>query len=268
MRPPERHYRADVLAAIIWGLIQGLTEFLPISSSGHLVVIPAFLNEMGFDIEPPSLAVSAVLHLGTLVAVLVYFRSDVGKVLRFRSDPEGRKIALLVGIGTIPALVGLPLADTLDEFQNTVSNVGWMLMLTGVILIFGQRLATGSRTLIDGRIPDAIVVGIAQAFALIPGISRSGITITAGNGRKFDPLQAARFSFLLGIPAIAGGGLSQLLDLSGSGDLGLEVLVGGIVAAIAGYAAIALLLTVMGRFGLMPFAIYCLLIGGLTVVVF
>ena len=96
-----------MLAAIIWGLIQGLTEFLPVSSSGHLVIIPAFLAELGVDIETPSLAVSAVLHLGTLLAVLIYFRNDVMKVLRLRRDPEGRKIALLVAIGTIPAIIGL-----------------------------------------------------------------------------------------------------------------------------------------------------------------
>ncbi|MCZ6457622.1 MAG: undecaprenyl-diphosphate phosphatase, partial [Actinobacteria bacterium] len=167
-----------MLSAIIWGLIQGLTEFLPVSSSGHLVIIPAFLAEIGLDIAPPSLAVTAVLHLGTLLAVLIYFQKDVMKVLRLRTEPEGRKIALLVAIGTIPALVGLPLKESLDSFQDTVSNVGWALMATGVILVIGQRLATGTRSLMEGRVPDAVVVGIAQAFALIPGISRSGITIS------------------------------------------------------------------------------------------
>lgn len=257
-----------MLDAIIWGLIQGLTEFLPVSSSGHLVVVPAFLEKAGMDIQPPSLAVSAVLHLGTLVAVLVYFREDVMKVLRMRSEPEGRKIALLVAVGTIPALVGLPLADSLDRFQQTVGNVGWTLMATGVILLIGQRLATGIRTLMDGRIPDAIVVGVAQAFALIPGISRSGMTISAGNGRGFDPLEAARYSFLLGIPAIAGAGLSQLLELSGSADAGAELFVGAITAAASGYLAIAWLLAVLRKAGLLPFAIYCFVVGALTVVVF
>lgn len=257
-----------MLAAVIWGLVQGLTEFLPVSSSGHLVIIPAFLAEMGVEIEPPTLAVSAVLHLGTLVAVLVYYRADVMRVLRFRSDPGGRKIALLVGVGTIPALIGLPLADTLDRFQQTVSNVGWALMFTGLVLIVGQRLATGSRALLQGRVPDAVFVGLAQAVALIPGVSRSGMTISAGNGRRFDPIQAARFSFLLGIPAIAGGGLSQLLDLSGDGGIGPELLVGMVVAAASGYLAIALLLRVLKRVGLYPFAIYCLLVGLITVFYF
>jgi undecaprenyl-diphosphatase len=257
-----------VLAAIIWGLIQGLTEFLPVSSSGHLVIVPALLAEMGVDIDPPSLAISAVLHLGTLIAVLAYYRDDVLRVLRFRTDPAGRKILLLVGIGTIPAIAGLPLADMLDRFQGTVSNVGWALVATGLILVVGQRLATGSRVLLDGRVPDAVVVGVAQAFALIPGISRSGITISAGNGRRLEPAEAARYSFLLGIPAIAGAAASQAPDLIDSGELGTELVVGMAVAAVIGYLAIAMLLAALRRVGLAPFAGYCLAVGLATVVIF
>jgi undecaprenyl-diphosphatase len=257
-----------VLAAAVWGLVQGLTEFLPVSSSGHLVIVPAFLGELGVDVAPPSLAVSAVLHLGTLLAVLVYYRADVLRVFRLRTDPEGRKIALLVGLGTIPALIGLPLADTLERFQDTVSNVGWALMFTGVVLLVGQRLATGARSLLEGRVPDAVVVGVAQAVALVPGVSRSGMTISAAGGRQFGPIEAARFSFLLGIPAIAGGGLSQLLDLSDSGGFGPELLLGMAVAAGSGYLAIAFLIKVLQRVGLVPFAIYCLLVGLATILVF
>lgn len=256
-----------MLAAIIWGLVQGLTEFLPISSSGHLVVVPAFLERAGMDIAAPSLEVSAVLHLGTLIAVLVYFRADVLRVLRFRSDTEGRKILLLVAIGTIPAVLGLPLESTLEKFQQTVSNVGWTLMATGLILVVGQRLAKGARVLGGGRIPDAIVVGIAQAFALIPGISRSGITISAGNGRGFQAVEAARFSFLLGIPAIAGAGATQLPDVIDAG-LGADLVVGLAVAAVSGYVAIASLLAALRRTGLIPFAIYCVAVGLLTVLAF
>ena len=257
-----------MLPAIIWGLVQGLTEFLPISSSGHLVIIPAYLEKLGFDISPPSLAVSAVLHLGTLAAVLIYFRSDVVKVLRLRTDSEGRRIALLVAVGTVPALIGLPLESTLEGFQDNVANVGWALVATGVVLVIGQRLATGTRQLTDGRIPDAIWVGIAQAFALIPGISRSGVTISAGNGRGFEPTQAARFAFLLGIPAIAGAGLSQLPDLISTGGFGAELVVAMLVAAISGYLAIAILLAALRRVGLIPFAVYCIAVGLLTVLVF
>lgn len=255
-----------MLAAVIWGLIQGLTEFLPVSSSGHLVVIPAIIEKFGYEIGQPSLAVSAVLHLGTLLAVLLYFRADIARVLRFRSDEEGKKIAVLVGIGTIPALVGLPLSDSLDRFQDNVSYVGWALVVTGLILLIGQRLATGTRELSEGRVSDGISIGLAQMLALVPGISRSGITIAAGNGRKFQPIEAARFSFLLGIPAIAGGGLSQLLDLSGSNAVGAELLVGTAVAAISGYAAIGLLFRALRRVGLIPFAIYCFAIGAVAII--
>lgn len=254
-----------MLAAIIWGLVQGLTEFLPISSSGHLVVIPAFLAELGFDIAPPSLAVSAVLHLGTLLAVVVYFRADLLKVARFRENPEGRKIALLVAVGTIPALVGFPLRDRIESIQDDVTKVGFALIATGVILVIGQMFARGGRQLIEGRIPDAIVVGVAQAFALIPGISRSGITISAANTQGFEPTQSARFSFLLGMPAIAGAGLISLPELFGTDALGWDLLVGLIVAAISGYTAIALLLAALRRIGLIPFAVYCFIVGGLTV---
>jgi undecaprenyl-diphosphatase len=254
-----------VLTSIIWGLVQGLTEFLPISSSGHLVVVPAFLDLLGMEIDQPSLAVSAVLHLGTLIAVLVYFREDVMSVLRMRRDPDGRRIALLVAIGTVPAVIGLPLRDTLESFQETVANVGIALIATGLILIVGQRLARGMRRLTDGNVPDAVVVGIAQAFALIPGISRSGITIAAGNGRGFEPTQAARFSFLLGIPAIAGAGLISLPELISEGTFGIELVVGLVVSAMSGYLAIAILLAALRRVGLAPFAAYCLIVGSLTV---
>ncbi len=254
-----------MLAAVIWGLVQGLTEFLPISSSGHLVIVPEFLDSLGFDIAPPSLAVSAVLHLGTLLAVLVYFRNDVAKVLRMRHDREGRKIALLVAVGTVPALVGLPLENSLEAIQADVTYVGIALVVTGVVLVIGQRLARGFRRLPEGNVPDAIVVGIAQAFALIPGISRSGMTISAGNGRGFEPTEAARFSFLLGIPAIAGAGLISLPDLMEGGNLGADLIVGLVVAAVSGYLAIALLLSALRRVGLIPFALYCFIVGGLTI---
>lgn len=254
-----------MLAAIVWGLVQGLTEFLPISSSGHLVIVPAFLESLGMDIATPSLAVSAVLHLGTLVAVLIYFRDDVMSVLRLRRDPAGRRIALLVGIGTIPAVAGLLVEDQIESLQENVTFVGYALIGTGIILVVGQLLAAGARRLLDGRVPDAIVVGLAQAVALIPGISRSGVTITAGNGRRFQPAEAARFSFLLGIPAIAGAGLISIPEVIEAGGLDMEMLVGLVVAGVSGYLAIAILLAALRNVGLFPFAIYCFVVGGLTV---
>lgn len=257
-----------MLSAIVWGLVQGLTEFLPVSSTGHLVIIPAYLNRVGLEVIEPSLEVSAFLHLGTLLAVLVYFRDDVLRMLWGHRDPEGRRILILVVVGTLPALVGLFLEAPLERFQDSVANVGWALMATGVILIIGNRLATGRRVLTEGRPRDALIVGVAQAFALIPGISRSGMTISAGNGTRLHPLEAARYSFLLGIPAIAGAGLLQIPDLAEAGQLGPEAWVALAVAAVAGYGAIALLLAALRSIGLLPFAGYCLVVGLLTVVVF
>lgn len=186
-------------------------------------------------------------------------------MLRFRSDPDGRRILLLVIIGTIPAVAGLFLEGTLDRFQDTVSNVGWALIGTGVILLIGQRFARGTRRLEEGGVPDAVLIGLAQAFALIPGISRSGSTITAGNMRGFEPSQAARYSFLLGIPTIAGAGLLQIPDLAGAGRLDAALGVGFLTAALSGYLAISLLLAVIKRVGLVPFAVYAFVVGALTV---
>ncbi len=254
-----------MLAAAIWGLVQGLTEFLPVSSSGHLVIIPAFLSRLGLEIDQPGLEVAAVLHLGTLTSVLIYFREDVARMLRFRSDPQGRRLLGLVLLGTLPALVGLFIEEPLDRFQQNVTNVGWALVATGVILLIGQRFSRGTRSLDDARPSDAVAVGIAQALALIPGISRSGATITAGSARGLQPAEAARYSFLLGIPTIAGAGLLQLPDLAAAGRIDGALVVGFGTAGVSGYLAIAILLSTIRRVGLVPFAAYALAAGALTV---
>jgi undecaprenyl-diphosphatase len=256
-----------VLSAIIWGLVQGLTEFLPISSSGHLVLVPAALSNLGLETPEPSLLVSAVLHLGTLLAVVAYFRSDIVRLLRFRREAEGRKLWVLLIVGTIPALIGLPLEGALERFQDDPRKVGMALIGTAVILFVGSRFANGRRTLVDAGPGEAFRIGLAQALALIPGISRSGSTITAGSMLGLTPSEAARYSFLLGIPTIAGGGLLALLEVGGTGSIDGALWVGLAVAALSGYAAIALVLASLKRVGLLPFAIYALL-AGIAAVVF
>ncbi len=244
-----------LVESILWGLIQGLTEFLPISSSGHLVLVPELLGR-----EPPDLATSALLHLGTLAAVVAYFRRDLGEMLR-RTD-EGRRLLRFVIIGTIPAAVaGLTLAGPIDELQQNSRAVAVALFATGVILLLSRRVDGGSRAP-GGTVRDAIVLGLGQALALIPGISRSGSTIAAGLTQGIEKSEAARLSFILGIPAIAGAGLLQFLDLT-SQDGGIDpvIWVGVLVAAISGYAAIALLLGVLRRTGLGPFGYYCVVAG-------
>jgi undecaprenyl-diphosphatase len=246
-----------VLTAALWGLIQGLTEFLPVSSSGHLILVPAV-----FGFEEPTLAVSVMLHLGTLLAVVTYYRRDLLRLLHLRSDPEARRILMLLAVGTIPAaLVGLTLAGPIDTVLSEPWMVAVQLMISGVILLFALLVARGARRLAEGRWSDGVVVGLAQALALVPGISRSGITITAGMAQGFERAEAARYSFLLSIPAIAGAGLLEGLDLARYGGFSWDLLVGMAVAAVVGYLAIAVLLRVLTRVGLLPFAAYCLVAG-------
>ncbi|MCI0425852.1 MAG: undecaprenyl-diphosphate phosphatase [Actinobacteria bacterium] len=255
-----------MISAIVWGLVQGLTEFLPISSSGHLVIVPAALSKLGMEIAQPDLAVTTFLHLGTLLAVIVYFRSDVARVFRSRHDPLGRRLLMLVLIGSLPAAIGLFVEEQVERFQQSVTNVGWALVGTGLILAFGHLRRQGERTLAAGRPRDALAVGLAQALAIIPGISRSGATISAGNGRRFVPAESARFAFLLGIPAITAAGVLQLPEVIGSDALWSHLAVGFLIAAVSGYVAIAWLLRMITRVGLAPFSVYCLTIGALTVV--
>jgi undecaprenyl-diphosphatase len=246
-----------VPTAALWGLVQGLTEFLPISSSGHLVLVPALL-----DMEEPDLATSALLHLGTLAAVVWYYRRDLLKLVHVRTDPEARVILLLLAVGTIPAaLVGLTLRGPIEIVFDDPKIAAIAEIVTGLILLLGLLLPAGLRRLGSGRIPDAIVVGIAQAFALVPGISRSGMTITAGMAQGFERIEAARYAFLLAVPSIAGAGLLEGIDLAAEGGFEAGLLVGVAVAAVSGYAAIAVLLRLLTRVGMAPFAAYCIVFG-------
>lgn len=251
-----------MLDAALWGLVQGLTEFLPISSSGHLVLVPAFLDK-----EAPGLATTAVLHLGTLAAVIWYFRSDVAWLVRPDRDPRAWKILQLLAVGTIPAVIaGLVLESTLDEIFDSPARAGAALIFTGIVLLASGAFTRLTRSLEDAGVPDAIIVGSAQAVALVPGVSRSGMTITASLGREFTPTESARFSFLLAIPVILGGGAKQMLDLAGEGGLEWALLVGVVVAAVSGYLAIAVLIRSLTRYGLRPFALYCFIVGAIALI--
>ncbi len=250
-----------MLDAILWGLIQGLTEFLPISSSGHLVLVPALLNREG-----PDLATAAMLHLGTLAAVLVYYRSDIAEMAKF--DRMARKKITLIVIGSVPAVIlGFGFKDKIEELISDPKTVAFMLILTGVILLGTTLLRIGDRTFKEMGPLDAILVGLAQATALVPGISRSGMTITSGLLRGLSRTESARFAFLLGIPVIAGAGLLEMIDALTSGvSIPSTVWVAVVVAGVSGYAAIALLLRVLTRIGLVPFGIYCVVAGSIAVI--
>jgi undecaprenyl-diphosphatase len=243
----------QMVNAIIWGLTQGLTEFLPVSSSGHLVLVPALLNRAS-----PDLATAAVLHLGTLVAVVFYFRAEMLRMLRF--TPDGVKLLKLLIAGTIPAVViGLVARDSLGSLAESTRGVAITMVLLGLGLIATRYIPGGDRTADTLKIPDAVAIGIAQALALIPGVSRSGSTIAAAMMRGVDKADAARFSFLLGIPAIGGAGALELFDVAQT-DIGItsEMVVGTVVAGVSGYIAIAALIKLISSTGLVPFGVYTL----------
>lgn len=241
-----------MLEAVLWGLVQGLTEFLPVSSSGHLVLVPELLG-----IDPPDLATTAVLHIGTLVAVIVYYRRDLRWLAGFRSDRQARTSLLLLGVGTIPAVAVLALEGTIESVQASAAAVAWLLSINGVVLLVSGFFRGRERALPQGKAVDGFLVGIAQMLAAFPGLSRSGLTITTGMGRDFRGEEAARFSFLLGIPVILAAGSLEGLELAQAGGLTAGVWVGVVVAAVAGYVAIDLVLRMVNRFGLRPFAYYC-----------
>lgn len=251
-----------MLQAIIWGFVQGVTEFLPISSDGHLVLVPAFLG-----IEPPDLATTAVLHLGTLAAVLAYFRKDLIALAEFRRDPAARRLLTMIVIGTLPVALALLVVDEVERLQESVTATAIFLIITGVVLAIASRLPKGDRIIADVRANDAVLIGFAQLSAVLPGISRSGMTIATGIARGFDQVEAARFSFLLGIPAVAAAGLLELWTLLSEGGVPATAWVGVLVAAVTGYFAIAFLLKMLARTGLAPYAVYCVVVGIIALVV-
>lgn len=251
-----------MLTSAFWGLVQGLTEFLPISSSGHLVLVPALLGW-----EEPDLATSAMLHVGTLLAVIWYYRSDLRRLVSDPLSDHSKLIWMLLFIGMIPAaIVGLTLDGPIEIIFSEPEYVAIALVVTGLVLLLAMAFPPGDRRLDDGRIGDAVVVGLAQALALIPGISRSGVTITAGLVQGLSRIEAARYAFLLGIPAIAGAGLIQGAELVDRGGFEPGLLVGMAVAAITGYIAIDALIRLLGRMGLGPFAAYCIGFGALSLI--
>lgn len=256
----------DILEAILLGIIQGATEFLPISSSGHLLLVPSLLN-----LDEPDLNMIAIAHLGTLMAVLAYFWSDLWQILRAvldglrRRQPletEDSRLGWYIVVGTIPAVVaGLLLEDFFDRVFGQPVIAAAMLLGTAALLVSGELLYTGKKPLAHMKWLDAIVIGLAQMLALMPGISRSGSTISAGLWRGLERPVAARYSFLLGVPAIAGAGLLAVVELIQAPDLTSQaplLLVTFLSAAIVGYVCIAFLLNWLRQRSLYLFAAYCL----------
>jgi undecaprenyl-diphosphatase len=263
-----------LLQAILLGTLQGATEFIPVSSSGHLVLVPWLLGW-----PEPGLAFDAIVHWGTLLAVLAVFWRDLYRLLlaglkslrtRSLADPEAR-IAWWIVIGTIPAVViGYLGKDFFEKLFSTPIAAAGFLLVTGLILSLSERLGTQTREAEEMSWFDALLVGLAQAAAIAPGISRSGATIAAGLLRGVKRATAARFSFLLVVPAILGAGILSLLDLAGVGVLATDwpLLVSGfLAAAVSGYFCIRFLLSYLQRGRLYAFAVYVWLLGAASLVV-
>ncbi len=264
----------DLIRAIVLGILQGVTEFVPVSSSGHLVLVPWLLNW-----PEPGLVFDTVVHWGTLVAVLVYFWRDwwalikawVQGLIRWDWTDRNARLMWLLILGTIPAMViGLLLEDLFESLFSQPVWVSLFLFVTAGILIVSERLSARNRGVEKLGWVDALLIGLGQAAAIAPGISRSGSTMGVGLLRGLDRASAARFSFLLSTPIILGAGALQLLDLFSVPDPLAQAPVlalGFVMAAASGYACISGLLRYLQRGKLYPFAVYCALFGAFCLIV-
>ncbi|MCB9008074.1 MAG: undecaprenyl-diphosphate phosphatase [Ardenticatenaceae bacterium] len=254
----------SIIEAIIIGIIQGATEFLPISSSGHLVLLPEV-----FQMTNPDLTLIGLVHAGTLLAVLIYFRQDlwdiVTAVLRDLAQRQplasaNARLGWFIVVGSIPvALIGLPLKGFFEDIFSSPRAAAGFLLVTAVLLVLGERMLSGKKDIPHMTWTDAIVIGLFQVMALFPGVSRSGSTIVGGLSRGLDRPTAARYSFLLGIPAILGAGLQAILDIfsADGNDFSTGVYVVAFIAAgVTGYACIHWLLTWVKNHTLYGFAAY------------
>ena len=264
----------SLLSSILLGLIQGLAEFLPISSSGHLAIAEHFLGQAGVPATPDFFDV--LLHLGTLVAVFAAYWQDmivelidgVRDLVRGTTPnpiPPARRMILLIIVGTLPLFVVLPVKDLVEGLSGNIYFVAGALIVTGFLLFASDRVKKGRKTERSAKLLDVLLVGIAQAIATCPGISRSGTTITAGCFVGFDRKFAVRYSFLMSIPAILGANILSLKDAVSAGIIFVSdipvYLVGVAVAAVVGYICIRLLKMIAdkGKFGW--FAYYCWAVG-------
>lgn len=269
------------LSAVVLGLVQGIAEFLPISSSGHLAIAEHLLNMQGASEVPPFYDV--LLHLGTLVAVfvaywgeirdmIVEFFAGIGDLIHHttpKTVPPARRMILLVIVGTLPLFAMVPVRRFFEGLGDNMYFIGGALLFTGVLLFLSDRVRRGRKTETSARLSDALIVGLGQAVALCPGVSRSGMTITMGCFVGFERRFAVRFSFILSIPAILGANILSLKDALDAGVdwSALPVYLAGVaVAAVTGYACIRLLRMIAdrGRFG--AFAYYCWAVGALVLI--
>jgi undecaprenyl-diphosphatase len=265
----------SLIEAIVLGIVQGLTEFLPISSTAHLRIVPAF-----FGWDDPGAAFTAVTQLGTMVAVLAYFRADLWRIVRswtasvlHRERPRDldARLGWYILIGTVPIVVfGVLFEEQIETAARSLYLMGTTLIVLGLVLLWAERVGSHRRSLEDMRPREGVLVGLAQAAALIPGVSRSGATISAGLFLGLDRQAAARFSFLLSVPAVVLSGVFQLIgivrgDPGESGGL-VGLIVATVLAFVVGYASIAFLLRYLANHSTVVFVVYRVALGTLVLV--
>ena len=264
--------------AIVLGAVQGVAEFLPISSSGHLSLLQHF-----FAMEEPDALYNILLHFATLIAVcVVYWQDVVDMIVEFfrgiaallsheegrGNPPEGRRLVLLVILGTLPLFLVLPFDDLVEGMGANPMFVSLMLLLTGCILFLSDQYGGGRKNVRTATVKDVLLVGLAQGMATIPGLSRSGTTISAGMALGFDRNFAVRYSFLMSLPAVFGATLLKIIKVAKAGTLDMELLpmylAGMVVAGVVGYFSVRLvkLLADQGKFG--RFAYYCWIVGAIA----
>ncbi len=255
---------------IVLAIVQGITEFLPISSSGHLILIPYFTGW-----PDQGMTTDIMVHVGSLFAILAYFWRDVlslmgsvADLIRWRMTDRAR-LVLYIAAATVPAVIfGLALKwyDLLDQLRS-IEIIGWNALVFGVLMLIADKVGPRVKVMEDMRLHPAMIIGLAQALALIPGTSRSGITMTAARFLGYERAEAARFSFLLGIPVIAGAGVLTFLELR---ETGQSLPDGAVTAAILTFfsalAAIAFLMALVKRMSFTPFVYYRLGLAGFLLV--
>ncbi|MFL5820823.1 MAG: undecaprenyl-diphosphate phosphatase [Solirubrobacteraceae bacterium] len=257
------------IEAVVLGLVQGLTEFLPISSTAHLRIVPALLGW-----PDPGAAFTAVTQLGTMAAVLAYFRADLLRIARAwlagLRDPQARRtldsrLGWYIGLGTVPvAAAGFAFRHQIEHGARSLQLIAAALIVLGLVLAAADRLGRHRRGIDDLNARDGAVIGMAQALALIPGVSRSGATISAGLFLGLDRAAAARYSFLLSVPAVVLSGLFELREIGGGGVDPVATAVATLLAFVAGYASIAFLLRFLVTHTTAVFVVYRVALGALV----
>lgn len=266
---------ADYLQAVFLGILQGLTEFLPISSSAHLRIFPEL-----FGWGDVGAAFTAVIQIGTELAVLIYFRKDIWRIARawvlslFKPEYRGAldaRMGWYIIVGSLPIVIlGFLLKDVIEDHFRNLWLVGTMLIVLGIVLGVADRVGRTDKVIKQMTLRDAALMGGAQALALVPGVSRSGATLSMGRFLGYDREAATRFAFLLAIPAVVGAGLFELKEIGNVGDAHAgeadygwgPTITATIVSFVVGYAAIAWLLRYVSTKSYTPFVIYRVLLGG------